>query len=149
MDKQHILTRTGKVVFPIYNQALSIAWQELVDRGFATRDPNDPKLITVQYPVEPGSTQMQTKVVDISQQLLITSTTQKKGFNYNNDTVWVQIKVDPNSHQLQLEAYQNPQYIDSELVPALGLAFNTFAQGSGYEGPLPAITAFNDIDLDK
>jgi len=142
-DSGNQISKSNKISVTDYQAAITAAWQELVDKGFAQRNPSQPNLVTVQYPVEPNSTQLQTQVVDISLPIIMTSTDQKQGFGYNQ-SVLVSINVSAN-HQLQLQTYQAPDFNGPGVVQALDITFDAFATfGRDYTGPLPVITAFSE-----
>ncbi|MBU0978615.1 MAG: hypothetical protein ABIJ03_02490 [Patescibacteria group bacterium] len=143
IDPNEQLSQSTKIETADYQVAITAAWQELIDKKFATRDASQPNLATVQYPVAPNSTQLQTKVIDINLPVMMSSSDQPVGFGYNQSLL-VNINVTDN-HQLELVVYQAPGFKGLGVVQALDITFDAFAiLGRNYTGPLPVITAFSD-----
>ena len=143
VDPAGQLSQSSKIDIQDYQTAITAAWQELVDKKFAVRDATQPNLITVQYPVEPNSTQLQTKVIDINLPIIMTHVDRPEGFGYNQNLL-VNINVTDN-RQLELQVFQTPDFKGLGAVQALDITFDAFATfGRNYTGPLPVITAFSD-----
>jgi len=126
-----------------YKEAISAAWQELVDKGFAQRDNRKVYLVTVHYPKKLGSTEAVTAVVDVRKPIEMELVDQPQPFGISKINLNLAVK----NKQLLIKLYQSGSYDDQKAVGALSLAFDVMAIGTQphYRGRRPVITAFSEL----
>lgn len=123
-----------------YKEAISAAWQELVDKGYAQRDSRKAYLVTVHYPKKLGSTEAITAIVDVRKPIEMELVDQPQPFGISKISLNLAVK----NRQLFIKLYQSGSYDDQKAVGALSLAFDVMAIGTQphYRGRRPVITAF-------
>lgn len=126
-----------------YQAAIGKAWEEMLDKGYATKSVDDDRLLVVQYPSSPTSQELVTATIDTRQPTKITLVSDGTS-GFGNDKVKVFLDVTP-ERALEIKIYQSVEYGDPSIATALSIAFDTMAlKNQPYTGPVPVIQAFEE-----